>query len=140
MASCGLDRETGLPLRDLDHVAQCVQTVFSTRLGERVMLRWFGAGLTELLGRRITPRLLATYRMLLAVAISASEPRLQVTRIDASGNTTDAVTLGHLKFTVLCYYRPRAHLGDFTVEGGERALTISRSDTGALLVQLARVA
>jgi hypothetical protein len=139
VASCGLDRETGLPLRDLDHVRQSVQTIFTTRLGERVMLRWFGGGLTELLGRRITPALLRTYRMLLALAIATWEPRLQVVKIDGTGNSARAVELGQLKFTVICYYRPRGHLGDFRVEGGTRALDIFARD-GRLVVQLARVA
>ncbi|ACL55625.1 GPW/gp25 family protein [Methylobacterium nodulans] len=140
MASCGLDRDTGEPLFDLAHVAQAVQTIFTTRLGERVMLRWFGGGLAELLGRRITPALLRSYRMLLALAIATWEPRLQVVKIDGTGNSTDAIALGHLKFTAICYYRPRGHLGDYTVEGGPRALNIFSPDGKTLRVQLARVA
>ncbi|WP_018261359.1 GPW/gp25 family protein [Methylobacterium sp. WSM2598] len=139
MASCGLDRWTGEPLRDLDHVAQAVQTIFATRLGERVMLRWFGAGLSELLGRRITPALIGAYRMLLVLAVATWEPRLQVVRVSAAGNTVNAVTLGQLKFTLICYYRPRGHLGDTTVEGGPRSLDIFAQD-GSLLVRLPRVA
>ncbi|ACA18493.1 GPW/gp25 family protein [Methylobacterium sp. 4-46] len=139
MASCGLDRWTGEPSRDLAHVAQAVQTIFSTRLGERVMHRWFGGGLTELLGRRITPTLLSAYRMLLVLAISTWEPRLKVVRISATGNTVNAVELGQLKFSVICYYRPRGHLGDYTVEGGPRALDIYAVN-GSLAVELPRVA
>lgn len=119
MASCGIDRESGLPLYDLDHVAQHVETIFATRLGSLVMLRWYGGGLVELLGRRITPRRVALYRFLLALAITTWEPRLAVAYIDLAGNTTDAVRVGHLRFTVFAYYRPRGHLGDFTIE--ERA-------------------
>lgn len=139
MASCGLDRISGRPIYDLDHVAQHVQTLFSTRLAEMIMLRWYGAGLVSLLGRRITPRLLAAYRMLLALAIDTWEPRLKVVRIDAGGNTARAVELGQLTFTVVCTYRPRALDGDFSVEGGLRALDVFARD-GSLVVQLARIA
>ena len=55
MTSTGIDRETGLPLSGFAHVLQCVDVIFTTRIAEMVMLRWFGCGLPELLGRRITP-------------------------------------------------------------------------------------
>lgn len=128
MASCGLDRETGLPSYDLDHVAQCVEFIYATRLGSLIMARGFGGGLVELLGRRITVRLVALYRMLLALSIAAWEPRLQVAFIRADGNTANAVRLGQLKFRVLAYYRPRGHLGDFTIEGGLRGFTLAAAD------------
>lgn len=134
MASCGLDRITGLPLYDLDHVAQCVETVFLTRLGEMITLEWFGGGLVELLGRRVTPRLIDLYRTLLALAIATWEPRLQVVRVyapsaaETPGNTAAEVRLGHLTFAVLAYYRPRGHLGDLTVEGGLRTFLVAAND------------
>lgn len=128
MASCGLDRETGLPLYDLDHVAQHVETLFTTRLGDLIMARGYGAGVTELLGRRILPKLVAAYKTLLALAIATWEPRLQVVRIEASGNTANAVTLGQLQFQVLAYYRPRALDGDFAIEGGLRGFGLAVND------------
>lgn len=128
MGSVGLCRRTGRVLRDFDHVVQSVEVIFSTRLGSRVMLRWFGAGLVELLGRRITPRLVSLYCTLLALGITVWEPRLQVVSVDTTGNTIDAVRLGDLNFEVQVYYRPNGHKGDFTVEGGLRAILISAND------------
>lgn len=128
MASCGLDRETGLPLYDLDHVAQSVEFLFTTRLGELVMLRWFGSGVPELLGRRVTPAFVSVYRTILALAIATWEPRLQVVRVDTAGNTANAVSLGQLAFQVLAYYRPRGHLGDLTIEGGLRGFGLAVND------------
>lgn len=118
MTSCGLDRETGLPLYDLDHVAQHVETLFTTRLGDLIMARGYGAGVSELLGRRVTPTLVSGYKALLALGVDTWEPRLKVVRIEAAGNTANAVTLGALRFQVMASYRPRGHLGDLTVEGG----------------------
>jgi uncharacterized protein len=127
MASCGLDRVTGLPIYDLDHVAQCLEVIFSTRQGEMIALEWFGCGMPELLGRRITPELIARYRMMLAVGIDTWEPRLKVLRTNGSGNTINAVTLGRVRHAVIVLYRPRGHLGDSAVEGGERTLLIGAS-------------
>jgi hypothetical protein len=39
MASCGLDRVTGLPITDLAHVAQHVETLYATRLGQMIIVR-----------------------------------------------------------------------------------------------------
>lgn len=128
MASCGLDRETGLPSFDLAHVAQSVEFIYATRLGDYLMRRGFGGGLVELLGRRITPSLVARYRLLLALSIATWEPRLKVAFIRTDGTTTDGVRLGELKFRVLAFYRPRGHLGDFTIEGGLRGFTLAAAD------------
>lgn len=138
MASCGLNRETGLPHYDLDAVAEHVETLFATRLGEMIMLRHYGAGLATLLGRRVLPKLVAAYRALIALSLATWEPRLQVLRIDMAGSTADAVRLGHLRFRVLVLYRPRGHLGDFTVEGGPRVFDLYANDNeSALLFDLA---
>jgi phage baseplate assembly protein W len=132
MASCGIDRATGLPLYDLAHVEQSVGLIFTTRLGSIVMRRHFGSGLPELLGRRVVPQLLAAYRALLALSINTWEPRLRVVRIDGAGNAPGAVRLGELSFRVLAYYRPRGHLGDPTIEGGVRAFTLRAQDNRLL--------
>ena len=130
MTSTGLDRYTGMPLSGFPHVVQCADYLFSARLGDEVMLRWFGAGLVELLGRRATTRNLALYRTLIGLALSTWEPRLAVVRVQAAGNTDNAVQLGRLRFQVLCYYRPNALRGDYTVEGGLRRIGVGSSDDG----------
>ncbi|GEP11818.1 GPW/gp25 family protein [Methylobacterium gnaphalii] len=139
MSSTGIDRYTGAPLSDFEHVLQCVAVIFMTRIGEMVMLRWFGAGLPELLGRRATLTNLSLYRMVIALAINAWEPRLNVVKVVAAGNTADGLRLGELNFTILCEYRPKALTGDLTVEGGLRkiGLTAANDNTGIRLRVLA---
>ncbi len=136
MSSTGVDRWTGLPLSGFAHVVQCVDVIFSTRLGDMVMLRWFGAGLVELLGRRATLRNLALYRTLIALAISTWEPRLSVVAVRADDKTATGVALGRLKFTVLCYYRPNALKGDYTVEGGLRRIGVGASNDNKAITVL----
>lgn len=132
-ASTGLNGRTGRVLTDFDHVLQSLDVIFGTRLGELVMLRWFGSGLPELLGRRITPRLVALYVSILALAIKTWEPRLDVVAVKAPNNSAEAVRLGELHFEVQVYYRPRGHLGDFTVEGGLRRIGVA-TDSGRITV------
>lgn len=135
MASCGLDRVTGLPLYDLDHVLQHIETIFSTRRGEMITLEHFGCGLPELLGRRVTPDLIGRYRQLLMLGIGQWEPRLLVNRVflpgpnEPGGNSASKVALGRVVFAVWVYYRPRGHLGDPAVEGGRRTLLIGANDS-----------
>lgn len=137
MASAGIDMRTGRVLTDFDHVVQSVRIIFSTRLGSRVMLRWFGSGLPELLGRRIVPATVSRYITLIALSIFAWEPRLQVVAVRTGGNTANAVALGELTFEVLCYYRPRGHLGDFTIEGGLRRIGVGSNDNKITVSSLA---
>ncbi len=110
------DQRTGAILDDYGSALQSVEIVFTTRLGEMVMLREFGAGLVELLGRLFVPRLFAAFRALVMAAIDIWEPRFRVRRIDLSGSV-DEVRLGRAGFNIEVEWRPRAHLGDETVEG-----------------------
>lgn len=130
MSSIGIDRITGLPIAGLAHVVQCLDVVFTARMGDMVMLEWFGSGLPELLGRRATPRNLALYRTMIAVAVNTWEPRLDVVAVRATGNTDADVTIGHLRFQLLCYYRPNALQGDLTPDGGVRSLIMTRANGG----------
>lgn len=109
------DRHTGQPIGNLDSAYQSLEILFTTRLASLVMLREFGAGLLELLGRRVTPPLFAIFQQLVATAIDLWEPRFKVRRITPSGSAGD-VAVGILGLAIEVDYRPRGHLGDETVE------------------------
>lgn len=94
---------------------QSVEILFTTRLASIAMLREFGAGFIELLGRRITRRLFPVFLQLVATAIDLWEPRFKVRRIVPSGSLDD-VRSGVLKVSIEVDYRPRGHKGDETVE------------------------
>ncbi|MGY6705924.1 GPW/gp25 family protein [Roseinatronobacter sp.] len=111
-----IDRRTGKPIDNYASALQSVETIFTTRLGERVMLREFGAGLVELLGRLMTPVLFGTFRTIMAASIDLWEPRFRVRRVDLQGSIDD-IRRGRTGFVVEVDWRPRGHLGDDTVEG-----------------------
>jgi hypothetical protein len=111
-----IDQRTGEVIDNYASAVQSVGIVFSTRLAEMIMLREFGAGLIELLGRLLTSRLMSTYITLMMAAIDIWEPRFRVRRIYLSGSV-ERVRLGAVGFSIEVDWRPNAHLGDTTVEG-----------------------
>lgn len=117
----GIDRRTGKVIGNLESAFQGLEVVFATRLASRVMRREFGAGIVELLGRAITPSLLAAWRQLLATAIDLWEPRFKVRRIVFEGSV-DQIRAGNAGVAIEADYRPRGHLGDESVE---RVITLS---------------
>lgn len=110
-----IDRRTGKVIDNLQSAFQSVEVIFTTRLGERVMLREFGAGMIELLGRLVEPRLLVAFKQLIATAIDLWEPRFRVRNVLFTGSVNE-IRLGTAKFAIEVDYRPRGHRGDFRVE------------------------
>lgn len=111
----GIDRRTGKVIDNLASAYQGVEVIVSTRIGSRIMRREFGGGVAELLGRLVTPALFAAWKQLIATAIDIWEPRFRVRRVLLDG-TVDELRLGKIGLTLEVDYRPRGHLGDFTVE------------------------
>jgi len=111
----GIDRRTGKGLSNYDHALQSVEVILSTRIGSRVMRRQFGGGVAEILGRAVTPPLFALFQQLVATAIDTWEPRFQVRNITPLG-TVEQIRAGQVGMRFDVDFRPRGHLGDFTVE------------------------
>ena len=111
----GIDRRTGKVIGNLASAYQGVEVILSTRIGSRIMRREFGGGIAELLGRLLTPSLFAAWRQLVATAIDLWEPRFRIRRILISGSV-EQLRLGQVGLSIEADYRPRGHLGDFTVE------------------------
>ena len=111
-----IDAVTGQPLVGFDEVVQSLGKIFSTRVGERVMRRWFGGVGAQLLGRLLTPRSILIFRTAIAVSIDLYEPRFKLSAVRLDGNTTEELRLGRLSIVLEGTYRPRAHLGDFRAE------------------------
>lgn len=140
MASTGIDARTGKVLRDYDHVLQSVATIFTTRLGERIMFRWLFADLPRLLGKPISARNVSIYIALLTLALRTYEPRLRIIEVRADGNTVESVRLGELRFELRCYYLPNALDGDFTIEGGMRRVGVASNNNTFSLQNLGAAA
>lgn len=111
-----IDRYTGEVIDNYASALQSVEFIFTTRIGEVVMLRQFSGAVVHLLGRLMVPRLFTAFRLLMAASIDLWEPRFRVRRIELNGSV-DEVRLGHAGFAIEVDWRPRAHLGDPTIEG-----------------------
>ncbi len=62
----GISRFTGLPISNLESAYQSVEVILMRRIGSLVGRREFGAGIVELLGRKMTPNLFAAFQSLIA--------------------------------------------------------------------------
>ncbi|BAP94471.1 baseplate component [Aurantimonas phage AmM-1] len=112
-----IDRRTGEVIDNYQSALQSVEIIFSTFIGEMVMLREFGAGALDLLGRKMTARLFLVFRTALMAGINAWEPRFRVRHVGVDG-TVEGVRLGEVRFAIEIDWRPRAHLvpPDYSVE------------------------
>lgn len=125
----GVDRLTGRPLDGYAHAVQSLGVIFTTGFGSRVMRRWFGSLIPEMLGRSLTPDTLVRVFTALYVAM-AFEPRLALKKVNvlASPETVHAaLRAGRIDIELEIEYRPRAHLGDLTPEGGMRRVVLATS-------------
>jgi uncharacterized protein len=111
----GIDRRTGARLSNLESAYQAVEYILGTRLGSVILLREFGGGVVELLGRLLTADLFLAWCQLVATAIDLWEPRFRVRRVSFAGSVEE-IRLGNGKILIEVDYRPKGHLGDFTVQ------------------------
>ena len=117
MPSVGIDRETGAVLTGLDHVRQSVRTLFSTRIGSRIMRRFYGFGGLALLGREnLTQAALLRFITAIHLALELWEPRLKSLTViyPTRGNTVDGGRQGKVGLVIRARYYPNALQGDFT--------------------------
>ena len=118
VSSTGIDRETGKPLTDWDHVTQSILVILSTHFGERVMRRVFGSAVPRVLGKNLTPETMLKFYMAVAVAIELWEPRFRVRRFDYPGatNSPEDLRQGSIGVRMIGDFMPRALEKDFSVE------------------------
>ncbi|WP_137136556.1 GPW/gp25 family protein [Rhizobium sp. FKY42] len=127
----GIDRHTGKRISNLDSATQAVIFILSTRMGDVPLLREFGGGVVELLGRAVTPALFAAWKQLIATAIDLWEPRFKVRRVLVTGSA-EKLRMGQAGLLIEADFRPRGHLGDFTVE---RVVTFGLGFNGGVTLQ-----
>lgn len=130
MPSLGIDRETGKIMTGWQHTIQSINVIFTTLIGERVMLREFGNAAPILLGRMMTVENILRWRMMLAIALELWEPRVRVAAIRVASTVPTEARLGHLTFNLELSYRPNALQGDFTPETGLRSLSAATTVKG----------
>lgn len=125
MVGTGMDRRTGAVLSDWPHVAQSIEVILTTRIGERMFRRVFGSQVPKLLGDPLTSPTIVRFFAAVIAAIELWEPRFRVRSIDViDGNSAERLRTGRLALKIRGEYRPRGHLGDPTPDWQERSLTI----------------
>ena len=143
MVGTGIDARTGKLLSGWDHVVQSIETVFSTRYGERVSRRWIGSAIPHLLGENMTPedflRFFASIPQALAVKELnglAREPRFDLKRVSPLGMTPLTARFGRAGLMMEGLYIPRGHLGDRTPAGTKR-LALGSAGAGFIVGAIA---
>ena len=129
----GLDRQTGRLIDGWPHVVQSIMVIFTTGFGERMLRRWFGSSVPQLLGNSLTETTVVSFFAAIVTSLEVRErdtglprePRFRITKItplkvDRSGN---------LSIQISGIYMPRGHLGDFTPEDS-RSITIAQGSNG----------
>ncbi len=129
----GIDRNTGKLLSGWPHVTQSIGVLFTTYFGQRVMRRWFGSFVPQLLGEPMTPSTVLRFWTAICVAIDLWEPRFRITQIVPKGSPEE-MRLGALGFEVRGVYMPRGHLGDKTPAQGDYTLSLLTGSGGVQLV------
>ena len=112
----GVNRLTGKPIAGWAHVIQSIHVIFSTRIGERVMRRWFGSDVPAMLGRNLVPSTVLRFWTAVCMALELWEPRFKITKITPLGSDIEWRE-GKIGFKIDGIYYPRGHLGDFTPAG-----------------------
>lgn len=109
--SHGVDRRTGQILSGWEHVRQSMEVILTTRLGSRLLRRFFGAGIPALIDENGTTETLLTFRVAIAQALYDFEPRFEVSAI----HVTRAENSGVFGLLIEGVYLPRGHLGDKSI-------------------------
>lgn len=98
----GMNRETGKPLSDADHLRQSIRDVLSTRIGTRTMLRDYGSNIPELVDQPINRSTIAAIKADVINALNIWEPRMRIDRVILS----EVLASGQLTFDLELTYLP----------------------------------
>ena len=90
-----MDRRTGAVLTGWPHVAQSIEVILTTRIGERMFRRVFGSQVPKLLGEPLTNPTIVRFFAAVIAAIELWEPRFRVRSIDViDGNSAERLRAG----------------------------------------------
>lgn len=83
----GMNRVTGKPLSDADHVIQSVRDIVTTPKGSRVMLREYGCAMPDMVDRPINELFDLELHASVAEALAKWEPRFRLDKVWITGRT-----------------------------------------------------
>ena len=108
----GVDARTGLLIRGQVHLAQSVASIWSTRIGERIMLLPYGANLRSHLAEDITGALALEIYDDLTTAVIRWEPEYRVAEMQLVSLTRK----GGLGLRHAGLYYPEGRYGNYSVQ------------------------
>lgn len=80
-----MNRETGAAIDELDHIAQCITDILTTRIGTRVMRREYGSLLPELVDHPFNDVTRLRVYSGAVMALMRWEPRVSLSRVQFVG-------------------------------------------------------
>ena len=84
-----MNRETGAAIGELDHIAQCIDDILTTRIGSRVMRREYGSLLPELVDHPSNDFTRLRVYAGVVMALMRWEPRIRLSRVQLHMDTLD---------------------------------------------------
>lgn len=89
----GTSAADGKPLSGINHLRQSIGDILTTPIGSRVMRRAYGSRLFELVDAPLNRSTVVAIIAATAAALAKWEPRIRVTRVQASAAAPGAVTV-----------------------------------------------
>lgn len=80
-----MNRETGAAIDELDHIAQCITDILTTRIGTRVMRREYGSLLPDLVDHPFNDVTRLRVYSGAVMALMRWEPRVSLSRVQFVG-------------------------------------------------------
>ena len=96
-----MNRETGAAIDELDHIAQCLTDILTTRIGTRVMRREYGSLLPELVDHPFNDVTRLRVYSGAVMALMRWEPRVSLSRVQFLGATLQGQSVLDLEGSVV---------------------------------------
>lgn len=96
-----MNRETGAAIDELDHIAQCMTDILTTRIGTRVMRREYGSLLPELVDHPFNDVTRLRVYSGAVMALMRWEPRVSLSRVQFLGATLQGQSVLDLEGSVV---------------------------------------
>ncbi|PMU25093.1 MULTISPECIES: GPW/gp25 family protein [unclassified Pseudomonas] len=96
-----MNRETGAAIGELDHIAQCLTDILTTRIGSRVMRREYGSLLPELVDHPFNDVTRLRVYSGAVMALMRWEPRVSLSRVQFLGATLQGQSVLDLEGSVV---------------------------------------
>ncbi|KRP83808.1 GPW/gp25 family protein [Pseudomonas lactis] len=96
-----MNRETGAAIDELDHIAQCLTDILTTRIGTRVMRREYGSLLPELVDHPFNDVTRLRVYSGAVMALMRWEPRVSLSRVQFMGATLQGQSVLDLEGSIV---------------------------------------